>query len=63
MKTVHDLSQDELQELRETYFYQLLDTDPEALGFITEAEDIPIEAIFEHYEGISFVSEDFFCNL
>lgn len=63
MKTVHELTQEELQELRETYFYQLLDTDPETLGFITEASDIPIEAIFEHYGGIGFSTDDFFCNL
>ena len=63
MRTINELTQDELQELRETYFYQLLDTDPEALGFITEASDIPIQVIFEHYGGISFTPDDFYCNL
>ena len=61
--TVTELSLDELQELRETYFYQLLDTDPEVLGDITEADQISDDDIFNHYEGTSFVKEDFFCNL
>ena len=63
MKTVHDLSTEELEELRATYFNQLMDTDSEVLGDITEAEQIPMEAVKAHYEHVSFVEEDFFCNM
>jgi hypothetical protein len=63
MKSVHELSQDELEELRSNYFYQLLDTDKEVLGDIEYPEQIPMETIFSQHEHISFVEEDFFCNL
>ena len=63
MKSVHELNQEELEELRGNYFAQLLDTDDEVLGEITEAEEIPIENVMAHYEGTFFVEEDFFCNL
>jgi hypothetical protein len=64
MRTVDELTQDELEELRESYFYQLEDTDNEVLGDnITSAEMIPMENIIAHYEGISFTEEDFFCNI
>jgi hypothetical protein len=63
MKTVHELSAEELAELRESYFYQLLDTDTEVLGDIQYPREIPMEDVIAHYEHISFVEEDFFCNL
>ena len=63
MRSVYDLTENELEELREYYFQQLLDTDPEVLGEITEAEEIAFEDIENHYSGVSFVDEDFFCNL
>lgn len=63
MKSVHELSQDELEELRESYFYQLLETDEEILGDIEYPHEIPMANIIAHYEHISFVEEDFFCNL
>ena len=63
MKTVYELSENELEELRETYFHQLLDTDPEVLGEITDAKEIAFEAIENHYSEVGFVEEDFFCNL
>ena len=63
MKTVYDLTENELVELRDNYFNQLLDTDPEVLGDITEAEQIAFEGIKNHYSEVYFVEEDFFCNL
>lgn len=63
MKTVYELSENELEELRETYFQQLLDTDPEVLGEVTDAKEIAFEDIENHYSGVYFVEEDFFCNL
>lgn len=61
-RTVQNLTRDELDELKETYFWQLMDENPEILGDITSAAEIPDNVIFEHYDGICFVDDDFFCN-
>ena len=53
-KTVRDLSHAELDELRESYFDQ-----PDSDEIF---DDITDEILFQHYEGILFVAEDFFCN-
>ena len=63
MRDVEELNQNELEELRATFFDQLVTTNIEVLGDITSADQIPMSNIKEHYEGISFVEEDFFCNL
>lgn len=62
--TVYDLNREQLDELKETYFSQLIDTGDrdEILGNVTCSENIPDEVIFNHYDGISFTSEDFFCS-
>ena len=68
MKIVQDLSREELDELKDTYFYQLWDTDEEVLGEEGDAgrinfpSEIPDEVIFEHYEDVVFSEDDFFCN-
>lgn len=60
---ITELNKDQLDQLREQYFDQLLDTgDEEVLGNYTEASQIPIENIIAHYEGIDFVEDDFWCN-
>ena len=59
MKTVHELNQNELEELRESYFYQLEDLGEEDFE---SSDEIPMENVISHYEGISFVEDDFFCN-
>lgn len=63
MKSVHELNQNELEELRSNYFYQLLDTDEEVLGDIEYPHEIPMDSVIANYEHVSFVEEDFFCNL
>jgi len=60
MKTVHDLSREELDELKMAYYDQLQYTD-DADSFLCY-DAIPNSVIFEHYDGISFVNDDFFCN-
>lgn len=47
MKSVHDLTTDELEELRD----------------IVSPDEIPMENVISHYEGTYFVEEDFFCNV
>jgi len=60
MRTVHDLTTEELEELRDSYFSQLTDNGEEELQ---SPQDIPMEDIIRHYEGVMFVEDDFFCNL
>lgn len=62
-KSVFDLSPAEMEELKQSYFYQLQDENPEILQGITEAEQIPDDIIQEHYNGVVFVNDDFFCNM
>ena len=64
MRSINELTHDELEELRENYFYQLLDTGScDVLGSIEYASDLPMDQVIEHYEHVSFVYEDFFCNI
>lgn len=67
MRSVHDLTQNELEELRERFFYKMQDDGSmeEAMGGIIYeyAEDIPMDLVKIHYEDYFFVEEDFFCNL
>jgi hypothetical protein len=64
MKTVYELSNMELEELRESYFYQLEERGEfEVLNSITNPEEIDMSNIIDHYKGVFFVEEDFFCNL
>ena len=58
MKTVHELNQQELEQLKWNYFY-----DEEVEHDFDFPYQIPDETIFEVYAHISFVEEDFFCNL
>lgn len=55
---VQELNQNELEELRSNYFY-----DENINHFYRNVQDVPNEVLFEHYGSISFVEEDFFCNL
>lgn len=61
MKTVNDLSVDELSELKQAYAMQLSDDDL-SYGELADAENIPDDIIIEHYSGITFSDDDFFCN-
>jgi hypothetical protein len=63
MRTVHELNENELNELREAYFDQLQSCDDEVLGDINSADGIPIENVKQHYDGILFSDDDFFCNI
>ena len=60
-RDVRDLNQDELDELRYTYYWQLVETGEDE--GIDGPEDIPNAVLFDHYAGISFVEDDFFCNI
>lgn len=67
MKTVQELTQDELEELRSRWFMQHEDDGSleEVLGdlYPCNEEDIDMSLIITYYEDTFFVEEDFFCNL
>lgn len=65
MKTVDELTQEELEELRSRYYHQCLDDGSllEIFGEEVEEEDVPMDLIKTHYGGTYFVEEDFWCNL
>ena len=74
---VKELTQDQLNELKESLYYQIHDIDDETIAFavIDSAlpytpetlpdypDEIPDEIIFNVYAGISFVNDDFFCSM
>ena len=59
-KTTYDLSIEEMEELQETLYQQLLDDGTIDIG---EFDGVTEEMVHEHYSGISFVDDDFFCNI
>lgn len=66
MKTVHELNEKELAELKESFFHQMQDDGSmnEVMGkMIYDEEEIPDDLIKSHYEGTFFVEEDFWCNM
>lgn len=54
--TVQELNTEQLNELRETHFREVDE------GVFTRLVDITDKVLFSHYEGISFVNDDFFCS-
>lgn len=71
---VRELSREQMHELKEAYLTKLADdgTFAEVLGVdydepsyedLSNADDIvPDDVIFREYDGIDFVSDDFFCT-
>lgn len=57
MKTVEELSQNELDELRSSYWMMGIDEDTEI-----RKEDIPMDVVKRYYKDILFTKDDFFCN-
>ncbi len=65
-RTVDELTQNELEELRDRYYHQGLDDGSltEVMGKkIKSAEEISMDLVKDHYRDYHFVEEDFFCNL
>ena len=66
MKTVHELNQEELEELRSRFYHQHLDDGSleEVLGIEAESEEsIPMDIVITYYEDTYFVEEDIWCNI
>ena len=67
MKSVHELNENELNELRSRWFSQheddgSLEEVMDMEGKINE-EDIPMDIVKTYYEDTFFVEDGFFCNL
>jgi hypothetical protein len=65
-RSVEELNQNELEELRSRLFHQLVDEGSldEVMGEEIDSEDdIPMDFVKTHYADTSFVDEDFWCNL
>ena len=66
MKSVDELKQAELEELRSRWYYQHLDDGSldEVMGKeINDETEIPMDVIKEYYSDTFFVEEDFWCNI
>lgn len=61
-KTVKDLSLDEYEELRSSYYFQALD-EGTLPSFVMTEEDVSEELLCSAYGGTLFCYKDFFCNL
>ena len=65
-RSVEELNENELQELRSNLYHQLLDDGSlnEVMGKeIEDEDDITMDCVKDYYADTSFVEEDFFCNL
>ncbi len=58
-KTTYDLTSQEMEELQENLYQQLLD---DGTINIDEFDGVTEEMVHSHYNGINFVDDDFFCN-
>lgn len=66
MRTVYELNQQELEELRETLFDQMKGDGSIEEVFEKEIEysgEIPMDFVKAHYADTYFVDEDFWCNV
>lgn len=59
--TVQDLRPEQLEELKEAFFWgdETQDILPE---YISSSEQIPDDIIFDYYAGITFTNDDFFSS-
>jgi len=65
MRSVEELNQNELEELRSCLFHKLLDDgslDEVMDKEINSEEEIPMDLVKVHYSDTFFVEDDFFCN-
>jgi hypothetical protein len=65
-RSVEELTQNELEELRSRIFHQLVDEGSleEVMGEEIDSEEkIPMDFVKDYYASHTFVEEDFWCNL
>lgn len=59
---VEELTAAEFEELREALYYSKKDEQGDKCPY-ESVEDVPDKDVLENYSGISFVEEDFWCNV
>lgn len=57
-RTVRELRQSELEELKEAIFWEHPEVAKDWMPW-----EIPNEVVYRFFDGISFVEEDFWCNI
>ena len=62
-RTVEELTVEEFEQLKYAYYDQLVCDGEDVLDGMGNWQDIPDEVIVDHYAGIMFTDEDFFCNI
>ena len=65
-KSVHELNQEELEELRSRWYSQHEDDGSLEEVLDREVEDeteVPMDLVISYYEDTYFVEDDFWCNL
>ena len=62
--TVHELTQEQLDELKVAYITDqaILRGEFPAYSELAQSTEVPNDIIFDYYDGIYFVEEDFFCR-
>lgn len=61
VKMVQDLTREQLEELKSAFFWD--DETQDILeGIYLSPDEIPDHIIFDHYTGVCFVPDDFFCT-
>lgn len=63
MRTVYELNTKEIDELKQSLYFQFVDNGDDIIDAIDSWEDIPTSIVENHYDGIMFVNDDFFCNI
>lgn len=59
--TARELNRDQLDELKMAYVSEMTDS-PSYLE-LAESVRVPDEVIFQHYDGMHFVPDDFWCSI
>ena len=60
--TVYELNRDQIDELKDAYFWSDDTTEVLEQSNINHPWEIPNEVIYHEYEGICFVPDDFCCS-
>lgn len=63
MRTVYELNKKEIDELKQSLYFQFMDDGDDIVDAINGWEDIPTSIVENHYDSVMFVNDDFFCNI
>jgi hypothetical protein len=58
--TVRELNKDQLEELKQNYVFETMENP--SYGDLAESYSIADEVIYNYYDGVYFVNDDFCCS-